>query len=75
MIGSLLTPGLSSLWVGLVTMVDAGVARPPIEALSTKTVVTDDSAHRLFDIEPAPFERTLGEALAEDFFIAAAQRS
>ena len=61
-----LTPRLSSLWVGLVTPVDAGVARPLIEGLSTETVVTDDSARRLFDIEPAPFEQTLRVALAED---------
>ncbi len=61
-----LTPWLSSLWIGLVTPVDAGVARPLIEGLSTETVVTDDSARRLFDIEPAPFEVTLRQALAED---------
>ncbi len=61
-----LTPRLSSLWVGLVTPVDASIARPLIEGLSTETVVTDDSARRLFDIEPAPFEQTLREALAED---------
>jgi uncharacterized protein YbjT (DUF2867 family) len=60
------TPWLSSLWIGLVTPVDAGVARPLIEGLSTETVVTDDSARRLFDIEPAPFEATLRQALAED---------
>jgi len=67
----LLTPGLSSLWIGLVTPVDAGVARPLIEGLSTETVVTDDSARRLFDIEPAPFEQTLREALVEDGILAA----
>jgi uncharacterized protein YbjT (DUF2867 family) len=60
------TPWLSSLWIGLVTPVDAGVARPLVEGLSTETVVTDDSASRLFDVEPAPFEATLREALAED---------
>jgi uncharacterized protein YbjT (DUF2867 family) len=61
-----LTPWLSSLWIGLVTPVDAGVARPLIEGLSTETVVTDDSASRLVDIEPASFEATLRQALAED---------
>ena len=40
----LLTPRLSSLWIGLVTPVDAGVARPLVEGLSTQTVVTDDAA-------------------------------
>lgn len=66
------TPWLSSLWIGLVTPVDAGVARPLIEGLSTETVVTDDSARRLFDIEPAHFEATLRQALAEDREAAAA---
>jgi len=61
-----ITPWLSSLWIGLVTPVDAGVARPLIEGLSTETVVTDDAAMRFFDIEPAPFEATLRQALAED---------
>lgn len=61
-----ITPWLSSLWIGLVTPVDAGVARPLIEGLSTETIVTDDSARRLFDIDPAPFEVTLRQALAED---------
>ncbi|HTY97699.1 MAG TPA: hypothetical protein VMB91_11710, partial [Solirubrobacteraceae bacterium] len=69
-----LTPRLSSLWVGLVTPVDAGVARPLIEGLSTETVVTDDTARRLFDIDPAPFEQTLREALAEDGIVAAEAR-
>ena len=37
----LLTPWLSSLWIGLVTPVDAGIARPLIEGLAAPTVVTD----------------------------------
>ncbi|MHB8491973.1 MAG: NmrA family NAD(P)-binding protein [Solirubrobacteraceae bacterium] len=61
-----LTPWLSSLWIGLVTPVDAGIARPLIEGLSTETIVTDDTADRLFDVTPAPFEVTLRQALAED---------
>ena len=61
-----ITPWLSSLWIGLVTPVDTDIARALIEGLSTETVVTDDSARRLFDMEPAPFEATLRQALAED---------
>ena len=60
------TPWLSSLWIGLVTPVDAGVARPLIEGLSTETVVTEDSARLLFDIERTPFEDALRQAIAED---------
>lgn len=62
----LLTPWLSSLWIGLVTPVDAGVARPLIEGLSTPTVVSDDSGAALFDIEPVRFDEALRRALAED---------
>jgi uncharacterized protein YbjT (DUF2867 family) len=59
----LLTPKLSSLWIGLVTPVDPGVARPLIEGLSTETVVRDPSGARLFDVEPAPFPDTVQSAL------------
>ena len=62
----LLTPGLSSLWIGLVTPVDAGVARPLIEGLRTPTVVEDPSGAALFDVEPQPLEETLRRAIAED---------
>ena len=62
----LLTPRLSSLWIGLVTPVDAGVAKPLIEGLGTETVVSDPEPARLFDLEPAPFRQTLEIALAED---------
>ena len=62
----MLTPWLSSLWIGLVTPVDAGVARPLVEGLSTETVITDGSGAALFDIEPIPFDETLRRALAED---------
>ena len=61
-----LTPRLSSLWIGLVTPVDAGVARPLIEGLSTKTTVTDASAAKLFDVTPVAFEEALRRAVADD---------
>ncbi len=61
----LLTPWLSSLWIGLVTPVDAGVARPLVEGLSTETVVEDTSGMGLFDIEPSPFADAVREALEE----------
>jgi hypothetical protein len=62
----LLTPRLSSLWIGLVTPVDAGVARPLIEGLSTPTTVTDPSGAEPFGIEPVSFAEALRRALAED---------
>jgi uncharacterized protein YbjT (DUF2867 family) len=62
----LLTPWLSSLWIGLVTPVDAGIARPLIEGLSTPTTVTDPSGAEPFGIDPVPFSEALRRALAED---------
>lgn len=55
-----LTPWLSSLWVGLVTPVDPGVARPLIEGLSTETVVTDPTG---MEALPAIDRIPLAEAL------------
>jgi uncharacterized protein YbjT (DUF2867 family) len=48
----LLTPRLSALWIGLVTPVDTGVARPLIESLASETIVTDPEPAALFDVEP-----------------------
>lgn len=60
-----LTPRLSSLWIGLVTPVDAGVARPLIEGLSTETVVTDRSGMELFpSVSEVPLQEALREAVA-----------
>lgn len=63
----LLSPGLSSHWIGLVTPVDAGVARPLVEGLTTETVVEDPSGMELFDIEPTPLDVSMREAVAELF--------
>jgi uncharacterized protein YbjT (DUF2867 family) len=48
----LLTPRLSAIWIGLVTPVDAGVARPLIESLASETIVTDPEPAGLFGVEP-----------------------
>jgi hypothetical protein len=62
----LITPWLSSLWIGLVTPVDAGIARPLIEGLAVPTAVTDPAGMALFDIAPMGFDEALRRALAED---------
>ncbi len=62
----LLTPWLSSLWIGLVTPVDTRVARPLIEGLSTETVVTDPSGAALFAVEPIGFDASLRKAVASE---------
>jgi len=57
-----LTPGLSSLWIGLVTPVDSGVARPLIEGLSAETVVADTTGMELL---PNVARTRLPDALRE----------
>jgi len=59
-----LSPGLSSLWVGLITPVDAGVARPLIEGLETETVVGDESGMELIGVERTPLAEAMRRALA-----------
>jgi uncharacterized protein YbjT (DUF2867 family) len=48
-----LSPRLSSLWVGLVTPLPTGVARPLVDSLVNEVIVRDDAATTL-----VPFERT-----------------
>ena len=60
----LLSPWLSSHWIGLVTPVDTGVARPLVESLAVETVVTDPSGQELFDVRADAGAR--GAALAVD---------
>jgi uncharacterized protein YbjT (DUF2867 family) len=56
----LLTPRLSSLWLGLVTPVYARVGRELIEGLKNPSVVTDPAALSVFPIRPVG----LGDAIA-----------
>lgn len=60
-----LSPGLSSRWIGLVTPVDAGVARPLVEGLTTDTVVEDPSGMRRFDLTPTPLPDAMRAAVEE----------
>jgi len=60
-----LTPYLSSLWLHLVTPVNAAVTRPLIEGLRTETVVRDDHIRRLLPIELTPFDAAARSALAQ----------
>jgi uncharacterized protein YbjT (DUF2867 family) len=62
----LITPWLSSVWIGLVTPVDAGVARPLVEGLAVPTVVTDPFGAELFDVQPIGFDEALRRAVADD---------
>ena len=60
-----LTPRLSSLWIGLVTPLPSGVARPLVDSLRNEVVVRDTSAER-FGIDPLGLEEAIAEALERD---------
>lgn len=59
----LLTPGLSSLWVALVTPADRGIALPLVHGLSTEMVVTRPPPPGVNDA-PLGFDDAVREALA-----------
>jgi uncharacterized protein YbjT (DUF2867 family) len=62
----LLTPRLSSLWIGLVTPVDAGVAKPLIEGLATETIVRDESGMALLEaVRRTPLDTALRGAVED----------
>ena len=60
-----LTPYLSSLWLHLVTPVNAGVARPLVEGLRNDTVVRDDRIRDVLPIELTSFESAARLAFEE----------
>ena len=61
-----LTPRLSSLWLGLVTPLYARVGRDLIESICHETVVRDDRARREFAIEPIGVQAAIANALANE---------
>jgi uncharacterized protein YbjT (DUF2867 family) len=60
-----LTPFLSSLWLGLVTPLYARIGRVLIESIIHPTVVRDDSALRAFAVRPVGVEEAVRRAFAE----------
>ncbi len=61
-----LTPRLSSLWLGLVTPLYARVGRKLIDSLRHPTVVRDDAARRLWAIDPVGVREAIARALRNE---------
>ena len=61
-----LTPRLSSLWLGLVTPVYARVGRKLVESLPHETVVHDPSALERFPIRPRGYREAIARALRNE---------
>ena len=61
-----LTPRLSSLWLGLVTPVYARIGRKLVESLRNPTLVHDHSAEKDFFIRPRGLQAAIARALANE---------
>ncbi|HEY6118574.1 MAG TPA: SDR family oxidoreductase [Pyrinomonadaceae bacterium] len=61
-----LTPFLSSLWLGLVTPLYARIGRKLVESIVHSTVVRDNSALETFDIRPVGIDEAVRKALARE---------
>jgi uncharacterized protein YbjT (DUF2867 family) len=61
-----LTPWLSSLWLGLVTPIYSRVGRQLIDGVRNDTVVEDDLAVRVFDIRPRGIQEAISRALSNE---------
>ena len=62
----LLTPKLSSLWLGLVTPIYARIGKQLIDSLRNPTIVEDDAARRVFAIEPRGVKEAIARALRNE---------
>jgi hypothetical protein len=63
---NLLSPGLSSRWIGLVTPVPAGIARPLVDSLKTEVVCTENDIAAYVPDPPGgllPFDESVRLAL------------
>jgi hypothetical protein len=61
-----LSPGLSSLWLGLITPLYARVGRKLIESIRHETTVHDDSALQVFSVKPMTIREAMERALKNE---------
>ena len=61
-----LTPKLSSMWLGLVTPLYARIGRKLIDSIRSPTVVQDTSASDYFEIKPRRINEAIAEALTNE---------
>ena len=61
----LLSPGLSSRWLALVTDVDTRTGRSLIDSMTNEVVVEDQSIRDLVPFEPMTYEQAVRQALAD----------
>ncbi len=62
----LLTPYLSSLWLGLVTPLYARVGRKLVESLRNPTLISNNLAESVFAVRPRSFREAVARALVNE---------
>lgn len=62
----LLTPYLSSLWLGLVTPLYARVGRKLVESLRNPTLISNNLAQSVFPVRPRSFRNAIARALVNE---------
>jgi uncharacterized protein YbjT (DUF2867 family) len=61
-----LSPRLSSLWLGLVTPIYARIGRELIESVINETVVENPEAHEVFSVQPRGIHAAIARALTNE---------
>lgn len=61
-----LTPYLSSLWLGLVTPIFARTGRKLVESLRHPTIVKDSSAENIFNVQPVGLSKAIKYSIANE---------
>ncbi len=61
----LLSPGLSSRWLALVTDVDTQAGRSLVDSMANEVVVTDDSIRSIVPFQPMGYDEAVRTALRE----------
>lgn len=61
-----LTPRLSSLWLGLVTPLYARVGRKLVESIKHPSIVHDDAAREVFQVRPRGMTEGIAKALRDE---------
>ena len=61
----LLTPGLSSRWLALVTDVDVATGKNLVDSMTNEVVVTDDSIRDVVPFDPMDYDEMVVRALIE----------
>ncbi len=61
----ILTPGLSSWWLALVTDIDTTTGRALVDSMTNEVIVRNDAIREVIDLEPMGFDDAVRRALAD----------